>query len=115
MIDLNRCAADALKVAIKRKLKNILKHTATEVVEAQEAYTRYKTEYKCIDDGCMQDNVCAQSLKTDIKDLYADELADIIICALIAAAQDNIDIEKAVTKKMAKNELRAVIGDSAHE
>ena len=38
---------------------------------------------------------------------YAEELADIIICALTAAHSADVDIEYAVNEKMQKNELRA--------
>lgn len=45
----------------------------------------------------------------DAKDDYAEELADVIICALIAAGRDKIDIEKAVNEKMRKNAQRAAL------
>ena len=40
---------------------------------------------------------------------YAEELADVIICALIAAKRDGIDIERAVSLKMQINAQRAAM------
>lgn len=40
----------------------------------------------------------------------AAELADIITCALIAAANEDIDIEKALQDCQQKNEARAMEG-----
>ena len=43
-------------------------------------------------------------------DFEAAELADIITCALIAAANEDIDIEKALKDSQQKNEARAMEG-----
>ena len=42
-------------------------------------------------------------------DNYAEELADVVICVLIAAYDDNIDIEAAINSKMQKNAQRAAL------
>lgn len=42
--------------------------------------------------------------------LLAAKLADIITCALIAAANEDIDIEKALQECQQKNEARAMKG-----
>ena len=44
------------------------------------------------------------------KDDYAKELADVIICVLIAAKHDSINIEKALQDCQQKNEARAMEG-----
>lgn len=103
MVDLNEMARDALKTANRREklgqLKSdtmsILKHCAGEVCEASMAYTLYiepDSEFE------------PEALKRD----FADELADIITCALIAAAQEDIDIEFALKRVQKKNEGRVV-------
>lgn len=94
-MNLNETAKTALENSLKRqhnganiRVADILKHCAGEVVEAEEAFILWKYE--------------AHAPET-----YAEELADIIICALIAAARDRIDIEKAINDKMGKNAKRA--------
>ena len=96
-MNLNEAAENAYITAIERQkngagvsITNILKHAAGEVVEAQEAYIYYKYEDEKIDH-------------------YAEELADVIICALIAAKRDGIDIERAVRLKMQINAQRAAM------
>ena len=104
MIELNELAKECREIAKKREehgLKsdtlNCLKHCAGEVVEANEAYN---------------DWTFLDTPKEDMKRAYAEELADIIICTLIAAANDNIDIEMAISEKVVKNSLRAEgVGD----
>lgn len=100
MIELNDMAEKMLAVAQKRQsngafIKNdtlsILKHCATEVVEATEAYVRCDN---FISDGCSEEK-------------FASELADIIACALIAAAIGEIDIEKVLNDCYEKNRNRA--------
>lgn len=74
------------------KIKDIMKHAAGEVIEAAEARIRWR-----------ENDFASPIDKAD----YAEELADVIICVLIAAANDDIDIDQALTSKMCKNELRA--------
>lgn len=110
MIDFNGLTQTCLDIAKKRTANggagnDYLKHCATEIVEATAARAQL---------GFWQ---IAKSMK--IKEHleraeaeYADELADIIICAMLAAAADNLDIEKALLNKIAINEKRAMgIGD----
>ena len=96
-MNLNEIAENAYKNALKRqengahiKVAEILKHCAGEVVEAQEAFILWK--YDAHDPA-----------------LYAEELADVILCALIAAGRDEIDIEKAIGAKLEKNAKRAAM------
>ena len=66
-----------------------LKHCAGEVLEAVESYTKF---------------VYSPNEETDS---FPAELADIIICVLSISAQENIDIEQAIARKMLINEGRA--------
>jgi NTP pyrophosphatase (non-canonical NTP hydrolase) len=100
-MNLNEIAENAHRTAITRernggavKIRDILKHTAGEVVEAAQAREAWASvEYI---DGIDKEN-------------YAEELADVLICVLIAAYEDNIDIESAVNLKMQKNAQRAAL------
>ena len=101
MIDLNEHAKKAQEIAFNRWKKKgveyhtpaILKICAGEVCEAVEAYDQYLYEY-------IESN----------RNKLAAELADIITCALIAAANEDIDIEKALQDCQEKNEARAMEG-----
>ncbi|MBD5442111.1 MAG: hypothetical protein HDR34_01690 [Treponema sp.] len=84
MIDLNKLARYALKTAIKREKKGqlksdtmlILKHCAGELCEATEAFFNW-IYFK----------------RDRNKENLADELADVMTCALIAAEREGVDIE----------------------
>ena len=101
MIDLNKHAQKAQEIAFNRWRKEgveyhtpaILKHCAGEVCEAVEACSEYYYDY-------------IESYRNKL----AAELADIITCALIAAANEDIDIEKALQECQQKNEARAMKG-----
>ena len=101
MINLNEHAQKAQEIAFNRWRKMyvdyhtpaILKHCAGEVCDAVEAYNQYLYEY-------IESN----------RNKLAAELADIITCALIAAANEDIDIEKALKDCQQKNEARAMEG-----
>lgn len=66
-----------------------LKHCAGEVLEANEAYNNWTF---------LGDD--------EEKENYENELADIIICVLSICGGENIDIEKAIARKMKINEGR---------
>ncbi len=77
---------------ISVETRSMLKHCATEVVEAMEAYT--------------------DLVYDDSKNAFAAELADIICCCTIIAGRENIDLDKAVADCLEKNRKRAEgIGD----
>ena len=110
MIYLNDLCKQALANAEQREenggnistdTRRMLKHCATEVVEATEAYTVWKTaaEYREEDFS----GVCAN----DDRKCFVSELADIICCALIIAGKEDINIEQAVLDCMEKNRKRA--------
>ena len=97
MIDLNRLTMKALENAQKRQenganiktdTQSMIKHCATEVVEAMEAYTGW-------------------SMLCDSKSHFESELADIVCCVLIIAGQEQIDVEQAVLNCIEKNKKRA--------
>ena len=104
MLDLNKLCKVTLNNAnlrnkngghIKTDTRSMLKHTATEVIEAMEAYTAYTYE---------MDNFQ--------KPHFESELADIVCCCLIIAGKENIDIEKAILGCIEKNRKRAEgVGD----
>lgn len=103
MTDINEFASNALATAMDRERKgqlksdtmSLLKHCAGEVVEASEAYARWRFP----------------SHSEDAHDLYKEdfamELADVITCALIAAAKEKIDIKQALIDVQKKNARRA--------
>ncbi|MCM1220498.1 MAG: hypothetical protein NC548_39030 [Lachnospiraceae bacterium] len=103
MIELNKMAGTAFETAQARARKgqlktdtmSLLKHCAGEVVEATEAY----------DELCFfsDEEYVDKMRKTE----FADELGDIITCALIAAAQEGVDIEAALLRVQEKNARRA--------
>lgn len=101
-MNLNEHAKKAQEIAFNRWYKNdveyntpaIMKHCADEVCEAVEAYNDYLYE----DSKGRRDKLAA-------------ELADIITCALIAAVNEDIDIEKALQDCQQKNAERAAEGE----
>ena len=90
MIDLNILSKMAVDNSKKRgNVLEPLKHCACEVVEAMEAFTLYR------------------EFKTDIlKEQLAGELADVIMCALVLAGQEGIDVEDALLECEEKNRAR---------
>lgn len=102
MFNLNELCIIAYENASKREAKDgkvstdtmqMLKHTATEVVEATEAFNNFYLHDSELDDQ---------------KGKFASELADIVCCVLIIAGKENIDMEKALTECMEKNYYRAI-------
>ena len=95
-MNLNEAAQNAHKTAIERernggpKIRDILKHAAGEVIEAAGARAELYNGVTTYEE-------------------YGLELADVIICALIAAHEDGVDIEKVVNKKLQINAQRAAM------
>lgn len=89
----------------------MLKHCATEVVEAMEAYYPYKVcaEYTsngtCYD-GLDEPDVAEQSYRESKED-FESELADIVSCCAIIAGNLGIDLEDALVKCYQRNKLRS--------
>lgn len=99
MIDLNKLCEVSLENATQRmnnganidtNTRKMLKHCATEVVEAVDAYSNF-----------------VWIRKKEHLAHFASELADIICCVLIIAGKEGIDIEDAIAKCIEKNRLRA--------
>ena len=99
MIDLNKLSKEAYIVAKKRELNgakikadtiSMLKHSASEVVEATEAYCDFVYE-----------------MTDEFEEKFQNEVADIIVCCLIISGYMKFDIESALNRVMEKNRLRA--------
>lgn len=109
MIDLNDLAYKMRNVAYVRKTNGanvdtdtmaMLKHCASEVVEATEAYN---TLDSAINDNCEYERNIIEEQEN-----FESELADIISCVLIICANEpTIDIEEALRKCFQKNLARA--------
>lgn len=108
MFNLNELCQMAYENASKREAKDgkvstnslqMLKHTATEVIEATEAYSRVLSTSDIKEAGDMLNRMRAD---------FASELADIVCCVLIIAGKEGIDMEKALTECMEKNYYRAI-------
>lgn len=103
-MNLNKLCNEAIDISVKRgqckfdgqDTLRALKHCAGEVIEATEASA--KMEY------FPQLNKNEQEI---VKEDFENELADIIICVLSICGAENIDIEKAIERKMKINEERA--------
>lgn len=104
MIDLNFISKIAFEYSKAREKNgsvekgstlNLLKHCAMEVVEATDAYTI----------------LCKSAIDDEFKQRkdFSSELADVIMCILIIAAQENLDIEEALKDCLEKNRKRAEI------
>jgi NTP pyrophosphatase (non-canonical NTP hydrolase) len=100
-MNLKRLGAETLEILKMREQNGgkvssssiaCLKHAATEVVEATEAYTKWQ---RSLSNDC---------LKSD----FASELADVFICILNVAEQENIDLTKAIYATVQKNRYRAM-------
>lgn len=111
MLDLNEIAKQSQEIAKQRAKHGLgadtvacLKHCSGEVCEALQAFNDWQEDLKF---GVVSMGVTDPDWQKDYKQEYAGELADIIICALIAAANSNIDIEYALTACMEKNHKRA--------
>lgn len=99
MIDLNELSKQAYITAKKREINGaniktepipMLKHCATEVIEATEAFCDLSYE-----------------LTDEYEEKFQDEVADIMVCCLIMSGYMMFDIEKALNRVMEKNRLRA--------
>lgn len=109
MIDLNDLAYKMRNVAYVRKTNGanvdtdtmaMLKHCASEVVEATEAYNTL--------DSAINDNCEYERNIIELQENFESELADIISCVLIICANEpTIDIEEALQKCFQKNLARA--------
>lgn len=107
MIDLNKVSAIALDIAKARKVDEVdkpggtvrlLKHCAGEVVEAADAYREYVNKLECVED---EDERTLVSVRP-----FALELADVVMCCLIMAELNGVDMERALLECVDKNKRR---------
>lgn len=107
MINLSKLSQAALDIAKARKVDKVdkpggtvrmLKHCAGEVVEAADAYREYMNALECVED---EDERMLVSVRP-----FALELADVIMCCLIIAELNGVDMELALLECMDKNERR---------
>ena len=89
---------------VKADSKSLFKHLATEVIEAEEAFFFFDNE---IPREPGEIYLPPDDLKTEHREKLADELADVICCALIISANEGINIEKALEDCLYKNKKRA--------
>ena len=116
MLDLNELAKQSQEIAKKRAKHGLgadtvtcLKHCSGEVIESLSAFDEWQTDLRF---GRISMGVTDPEWQKDYKKEYSLELADIIICVLIAAANGNVDIEQALKDCVEKNRKRAEgIGD----
>lgn len=108
-MNINKLAKDALEISKRRidldesRSIDYLKHCSGEVVEAVEAYFRYKDFLSYKEEG----DDFTTGLTEGAFSSFSSELADIIICVLLVAAKENVDIEQALLDAMEKNRKRA--------
>lgn len=108
---LNKLAKDMFEVAEKRSKNdvhiktdelNMLKHCATEVVEATDALIKF------------ENTSCINPELNDRWNDFENELADIIACVLIICGGNQVDISKRLKECYEKNKARAEgVGDKA--
>lgn len=97
---------------ISVETRNMLKHCATEVVEAMEAYANYEDRLHFVELSKAGLEIDDNRKTNVMKSKFAYELADIICCCTIIAGRENIDLNKAVADCLEKNRKRAEgIGD----
>lgn len=114
MIDLKAIAKKTHLIAIQRHIANgniadpqndfaMLKHCAGEVVEAMDACKNYESELEKSFDSVSEKDIeeCEK-----MRNAYALELSDVIMCCLIIAHNNKIDIESALLQCLEKNASR---------
>ena len=113
MIDLKAIAKKAHLIAMQRHLKGcfadpqndfeMLKQCAGEVVEAMDACKNYESELEKSFDSASEKDI-AECEK--LRNAYGLELADVIMCCLIIAHSNKIEIESALLQCLEKNASR---------
>lgn len=102
VLDLNGLAERMLAVTRQREANgasiktdplSMLKHTATEVVEATEAFS-----------SCC---LVSDEVRPSYTEKFAGELADIVACVMIIASSQGIDLAEALRLCYEKNKKRA--------
>ena len=112
-MNLNDMASEMLCVAFEREKhggikadsKSLFKHMAGEVIEAEEAFFFFDNEVPQVSGDI---EFMPDELREEERKRLGGELADVIACALLICARENIDIEKAVFDCLEKNKKRAL-------
>lgn len=112
-MNLNDMATEMLCIAREREInggiksdsKSLFKHMATEVIEAEEAFFFFDNEIPQFPGDI---HLPPDELRQEERKRLGGELADVIACALIIAANENIDIENALESCLYKNQRRAM-------
>ena len=106
-MDLNKFCKESFKVAKARQdnggninvdIFPMLKHCATEVVEAVQAYNEF--DYAT-------DEYYDEVDFANFKRKFEDELADVVSCIAIIAGGEGIDLEAALNRCYERNKLRS--------
>lgn len=110
-MNINEIAKTAVMYANKRAEKEGLespydvvgmcRHTSSELFEVIDAFNRWQ----CVQCSLEDYDDCDEE-----KDAFSDEIADVIMCALIIASGQGVDVEKALEKCLDKNRRRAETG-----
>lgn len=118
MIDVNEIAKKAFSYANKRAFSEDLespcdvigmcRHASSELFEVIDAYNKWSEYY--FDEShkavFTKENIGVVKCKV----AFADEISDVIMCMLIIAKAQGVDIEKALEKCLEKNRQRADAG-----
>jgi NTP pyrophosphatase (non-canonical NTP hydrolase) len=88
--NLNELCKTAHKIAQEVNTVSELIHCSVNVRETAKAYVKYVTERT-----------------NETKCLFVSGLADVVVCCMIIAAHEDIDIEKAIEDCVEKNRKRA--------
>ena len=126
MIDLNDFCKKSFEVAKARQNNGgkinvdpfqMLKHCATEVVEATESFVAYREIKNLAEDLTATDieekwesqeepDVCENYYQESRKH-FISELADIVSCCVIIAGKEGFDLEQALNDCYERNKLRS--------
>ena len=126
MFDLNEFCKKSFEVAKARQDNGgkinvdpfqMLKHCATEVVEATESFVAYRQIKNLAEDLTATDieekwesqeepDVCEEYYQKS-RNSFISELADIISCCVIIAGKEGFDLEQALNDCYERNKLRS--------
>ena len=124
MLDLNKMAEKAYKIAVKRAQKgqiedprydiDNLKHCAGEIIEAEEAFYKWGITGISLENATSKkDKKRLEKRITEKKAEFALEISDIIMCCLTIAANERIDIERSLFDCLLKNEGKLIDAEQA--
>ncbi len=113
-MNINDVAKKAFAYARQRQVKEgiespsdivaMCRHASSELFEVIDAYKKWQAK------ACSP-NVFFDKDVNSAKSAFADEVADVIMCGLIMASAQGVDIEAALEKCLEKNRKRAEAGE----